>query len=297
MEVSERGLIIMTSVIDTERPASAQPPQRQRPTWVIVLAVIALVAGAIGLGFWINTELTSDNTEQSGGPLGKDGVVDGSGAVITQEREVSDFDGVVFASEGMVVITVGGEESLRIEAEDNLMPYLESTVRGGTLEIRTESGVDIDPTTEIIFAIGVDDLTAIDLSGAGTIAVGDVDTAAFEVTLRGAGDITVTSLAVEMLDVELLGAGEVTATGVADFQKVSIMGVGSYHGDELESRIADVAIPGSGDATVWVADELDVEINGTGTVAYYGDPAVTSIGGGGGRGCRSGCEVAARTPS
>jgi hypothetical protein len=280
MVVSERGLILMATTIDNERQAPVPPPPQQRPTWIIVLAVIALVAGAIGLGYWVNQELTSDNDVQSGAAVGEDGAVEGSGTVITQKRDVSGFDEVVFASEGMVVITVGGEESLRIEAEDNLMPYLESTVQGGRLEIRTESGVDIDPTTEIIFAIAADDLTAIDLSGAGTIAVGDVETTVFEVTLRGAGDITAAALTAELLEVEILGAGEVTVTGVADSQSVSIAGAGSYHGDELESSLADVAIPGSGDATVWVADELEVEINGIGTVAYYGDPEVTSSGGG-----------------
>lgn len=260
----------MTTVTDEKRPAATPPPRRHRPTWVIVLAVAAVVAGLIGLGYWVNEELASDNAVEDGG------VGEGSGTVITQERDVSGFDEVVFASEGMVVITVGGEESLRIEAEDNLMPYLESTVRGNSLEISTEAGVDIDPTTEIIFAVGVDGLSAIDLRGAGTIAVGDIEADAFAVTLSGAGAITVTSLSVDRLDVEILGAGDVTVTGAADSQDVAIRGAGSYHGDELESRVAGVSIPGSGDSTVWVSDELDIEIDGRGTVAYYGEPEVTS---------------------
>lgn len=272
----------MTTAVEREQQAAAPPPQGKRPSWIVVIAVITLVAGIAGIGYWINEELTSDDAVQSGEPVGEGDAVAGSGTVITQERDVSGFDEVIFASEGIVVITVGGEESLRIEAEDNLMGYLESTVRGGALEISTESGIDIDPTTEIIFAVGVDDLAALDLSGAGTIAVGDVDGPALDVTLRGAGEITVTSVTVERLGVELLGAGDVTVTGFADTQAVTIAGAGSYHGDELESRIADVSLPGLGDATVWVTDQLDVVIDGSGTVSYYGDPAVTSGGGGAG---------------
>lgn len=57
----------------------------------------------------------------------------GSGNLITEEREVSDFDRVELASDGELMLTQGGSESLIIEAEDNVMSYITSEVRGGTL--------------------------------------------------------------------------------------------------------------------------------------------------------------------
>ena len=38
-------------------------------------------------------------------------------------------------------------------------------------------------------------------------------------------------------------------------------------------RIADKA--GSGDGTVWVTNELDVTITGSGNITYRGEPAIT----------------------
>ena len=70
-------------------------------------------------------------------------VVRGSGDVVEEVREVSGFTGVALL-EGIGELTIkGGEtESLRIEAEDNLMPYLETEVRKGTLEIDVQDGVN-----------------------------------------------------------------------------------------------------------------------------------------------------------
>jgi hypothetical protein len=53
-----------------------------------------------------------------------------------------------------------------------------------------------------------------------------------------------------------------------------ISDIGGYDAPDLGSRAAKVVICGGGDATVWVLDTLDVQINGAGRVSYYGSPAV-----------------------
>ena len=67
---------------------------------------------------------------QVGGLMG----VRGSGNVAEEDRAVSGFTGVALAGIGELTIEVGERESLRIEAEDNLMPYLEAEVRNGMLK-------------------------------------------------------------------------------------------------------------------------------------------------------------------
>ncbi|HWL48440.1 MAG TPA: DUF2807 domain-containing protein, partial [Acidimicrobiia bacterium] len=52
--------------------------------------------------------------------------VEGSGNVITESREVSDFNEIVLGGSGRVMVEVTGTESLTIEAEDNIMPLLET---------------------------------------------------------------------------------------------------------------------------------------------------------------------------
>jgi hypothetical protein len=50
----------------------------------------------------------------------------------------------------------------------------------------------------------------------------------------------------------------------------------------VRSDVARVSMAGSGDATLWVRNELSISMAGSGDVGYYGDPQVSksSVGSG-----------------
>ena len=48
-------------------------------------------------------------------------ILDGSGDVISESREVSDFNRVVFGGVGELQLTQGDQESLTVTADDNLL--------------------------------------------------------------------------------------------------------------------------------------------------------------------------------
>jgi hypothetical protein len=182
---------------------------------------------------------------------------EGSGVLVTEQRDVSGFDRVSFEGFGTLIIVHGSEESLTIEAEDNILPKIETKVRGGTLEIGfdTNSWQDIiRPTKSITYTLTVKTLDGIALSGAGSIEAKDVDA--------------------ERFDVELSGAGSIEVSGFAASQEINVSGAGSYDSAELQSEHIDVNISGAGNATVWATESLDVNISGVGNVSYYGDPQV-----------------------
>jgi hypothetical protein len=91
---------------------------------VVVLAVVLSTLGCVcgGIGF---------------------GGVRGSGRVEEEERLVRGFTGVELATFGDLDIRLGDEEGLRIEAEDNLLPYFETEVRNGILKISSRPGVTL----------------------------------------------------------------------------------------------------------------------------------------------------------
>ena len=57
----------------------------------------------------------------------------GSGHVVSTTREASDFDTVKVDYPAQVFISQGNTESVKIEAEDNLLPGLKTEVRNGQL--------------------------------------------------------------------------------------------------------------------------------------------------------------------
>jgi len=209
--------------------------------------------------------------------------VRGSGNVVTEERQVSGFDSVALSGVGRVVITQGDEEALTIETDDNLMRYIETEVRNGTLELRLARNTIPIPSQSIVFRVSVVDLTSLDSSGAGSFEIGKLDTDRLKVTLSGAGDIGVDSLYATDLEVAISGAGNIELTGQVEAQEIDLSGLGSYNAPDLESQAASVRISGAGNTVIWVLDTLDVTISGAGNVEYFGSPEVTRDVSGAGR--------------
>ena len=174
-----------------------------------------------------------------------------------------------------MIVTVGGSDSLAIESDDNLQPFLLASVGEGTLEISTSEGTDIDPSKPPVFRIGMATIASVDLAGAGSIEITAVETDRFAVSLSGVGDVTIGAVDVDELVVDLGGVGTVSVSGVADRQDVRVAGVTIYEAANLESRTAAIDGAGTGQATIWVTDELEITAADTASVSYYGAPTVT----------------------
>lgn len=209
------------------------------------------------------------------GPVGDESGIPGSGIVVSEPRSVSGVDAVAFASEGTVIIAVGGSETLSVEADDNLQQYLEASVVDGLLTITTREGIDIAPSEPPVFRVVVEDLTAVGLMGAGTIGVDVIDAERFEIDLGGVGDITIGSVAVDELVADLTGVGTVTLAGSAGRQDLFVGGVTVYDGRDVASRATAIEAADSGRATVWVSESLNVTASGTASVEYYGTPSLS----------------------
>ena len=201
----------------------------------------------------------------------------GSGHVISQTREVSGFDAISLEYPATVLIKQGESESVKIEAEDNLLPNLKTQVSNGKLEIfyRREGGKHVNPTKVAKITIVVKDLKDVEFSSAGELIIEKLKTDNLEVSLSGAGDLKLNDIQVKGLAVSLSGAGSMSASGTADNLNLNISGLGDFDGADLHDKDAHVSISGAGSATVWVDDELSAEISGAGSVSYYGSASVT----------------------
>lgn len=198
----------------------------------------------------------------------------GSGNVVTETREVSGFDEVDLAGQGRVEVIFGDSEGLVIEAEDNLMPLLTSDVDGDTLVLGTTE--NIAPTEDVVYALTVVSLEAVEVSGSGEIVAPDVNTDSMAATISGSGDIFMTDMGVDELDTSISGSGSIEVTGVARELDVAISGSGDVNAEALSADEATVSISGSGNAVVNVADQLTADISGSGSIEYLGNPTVDS---------------------
>lgn len=180
--------------------------------------------------------------------------VTGSGRVETEEREVAGFDRIRINGAAQVFIEQAGEESLTIEAEDNLLPLLTSDIDGGRLSLGVRANTTISTTKPIIFRLKVKSVKEVQASGAGRVEATGID--------------------VPELSVGLSGAVSSVFTGTAETQEVRISGTGKFDGRGLEGRRASVTVSGAGEAAVNAAERVTAQVSGTGVVRYLGNPEV-----------------------
>lgn len=200
----------------------------------------------------------------------------GTGDIAAETREVSDFSALNLAGIGTVIVTFGDEEALRIEAEDNLLPYLESGVEGGTLTLGIREEANIVPTQGIFYYLTVRDLEEVTISGLGNIDLPQLEGTRVAINVTGGGDINVEELQAEDLEIVISGLGDLTiGAGEVQTTDILISGGGNYNARELASDEVDVQITGLGSANVWARDQLDAAISGGGSVRYVGRPQVT----------------------
>jgi hypothetical protein len=201
----------------------------------------------------------------------------GSGNVISETRKVSGFDAVSISYPAEIMITQGSSESLKIEAEDNLMPNLRTEVKGSTLEIfyRRNGNMHVNPTKTVKITIVVKDLSNVDFTSAGNLTIDGLKTNGLDVSLSGAGNLNLDKITVKTLAINLSGAGGMNASGTADDLSLDISGFGDFKGKDLHSQDARVQISGAGSATTWVDNNLDAQISGAGSIGYYGAASVT----------------------
>ncbi|MGA7269974.1 MAG: head GIN domain-containing protein [Acidimicrobiia bacterium] len=225
---------------------------------LVVIALVALVSACTTIEF------------------GSDGdKVAGSGTITTQTRPIGDFNRLVFASEGQVVLSQGDTPGLEIEADDNLQDYLEVETDGPTLTIRTRSNVDIEPSQSIVFRVGAPGLETAVMSGVGSASMNGWDAPDVAITISGTVDMGVTDLRATSLEVELTGVGNLQLSGRVEDQTIVMSGTGSYQAGDLASKSAEVTLSGVGSATVWATDQLRTDLSGTGSVSYYGSPSLS----------------------
>lgn len=211
------------------------------------------------------------------GPQGGASIVRGSGIVVVETREVSNFDRIDLAGEGNVVVSLGDDYSMTIETDDNLMELLDASVVGDTLVLATvgDEPIDIDPTDSITWSLTMPTVVGVTISGAGTIDLSGVDVDRLDAVVKGAGDINLSQLAVAHLNAAIDGAGNIRATGTAERASLRIDGAGSIEAGDLRMVDVSCAFRTAGNMVVWATGKLAVSGDGIGTVSVYGSPEVS----------------------
>lgn len=211
--------------------------------------------------------------------------VNGSGRLVREDRPVSGFERVTISTSGDLTLVQGAAEGLTIEADDNLLPHIQTEVQDGALVIRFDRqnwSQVYRPSRRITYTLAMKTLRGLAASGSVNVTAQDLTADDLRITVSGSSNVRIGRLEVETLTYTLSGSGSVQVAGRAARQDLTISGSGRYAAADLASDAVRASISGSGTATVWAHDTLDARISGSGSIGYYGRPRVNqSISGSG----------------
>lgn len=231
--------------------------KKKKLVLILVVAILTLSTTACGVNFYLPNN------------------VKGNGNLTEESRAIESFDQLDFQGIGNIYVSYGEKESLTIEAEENLLPYLETFTRGDTLVIKVENGRSITPTEPVNFYLTITSLESVDISGLGDVDLPEIEAEHFSVEISGAGDIEIEALYAESLNARMSGLGNLEIDGgEVVSQDIRISGSGKYKARRMDSQETNISISGLGSATVSVSEYLDVSISGAGDVEYYGSPEI-----------------------
>lgn len=198
--------------------------------------------------------------------------VDGNGKIVSEEREVSDFNKIDIAGAYEVFISQGNQEKIELSADENLMEYIETDVKGKTLKISSQENLNSDSPLEVY--ITIKNLEEITTSGAVEITSKEqLKLDELAVDASGASELDI-SILTSNLEIEMSGASETKLDGEADNLSIEISGAGELNAKALKTNNTSIDISGAGSAVVFAKESLKIEVSGAGSVQYKGDPKV-----------------------
>jgi hypothetical protein len=189
---------------------------------------------------------------------------------------------------GTLILAQGETPSLLIEVDQELLSELIAEVRGDTLVL----GLDEDwlggigkvitsmfnsADRKVTYYLTVPDLEKLTISGKINIECEQFKTNNLTLRVSGLGHLSFTHLDCDTLEIIISGRGEFSAAGRAEHQSVRISGSGDYEAPHLNSQSTRIVISGQGNATVRVAENLDITISGLGQVNYHGRPKLRQV--------------------
>jgi hypothetical protein len=176
-----------------------------------------------------------------------------------------------------VYITQADQTSVRVEGDENLLPYIEVLQNGDEVVIRNRNGYNLESSHGLSVHISAPAFQNISLSGAGDIESMNKLSGSenLDLELSGAGNIKM-EVDVPKLKASVSGAGSIYIHGQTKDAELSVSGAGSAHCYDLMSESTRIDVSGVGSGEVYASVHLDAQVNGVGSVHYKGNPATVT---------------------
>lgn len=200
--------------------------------------------------------------------------ISGNGRIVTQQRNVSRFDGVDIGGAMEVRLRQDATPSVRVEADENLQEYIDIHVEGGTLVVVPERGFNLRPSNKIIVYVSSPDLKDVEVSGASRL-IGETPISGnrLQVHVSGASEVNM-DVKLSELETDISGASAVQFRGSASTVSTQASGASKVRCRDLATDETTVELSGASTAEVAANKQLNIEASGASNVRYWGNASI-----------------------
>ncbi|MBG9375132.1 DUF2807 domain-containing protein [Panacibacter sp. DH6] len=212
--------------------------------------------------------------------------IKGNGIHNTETRPAGNFTRLSVGGPMNVTIRYGNSTNLTIDGDENLLPYIETTVKDGTLKIKVKDLNNINPTLKLTIQVSMTTIDGIAQAGSGTVSgSGNFESNGnTSFNMSGSGKLSLSFASFKASDISMSGSGSMQLKGNIEGQlEIHQSGSGSIDCLNAPCQSATARISGSGNMKLNAAKNLEAHISGSGAIYYSGSPSLNSHISGSGR--------------
>lgn len=198
----------------------------------------------------------------------------GSGNIINEKRSVDEFSGITVGGSFEVEVKVGATQQVEVEADDNIIKYVKTTVSGNTLRIRLEGGHSYNNVHLKVY-VTTPGLKKIDASASAEVKVLDVlkNDGKISFDANSSADIEA-EVDAPAVDAEASSSGTIKLSGKTKDYTARASSSGDIKSFELLTENADVDANSSGSIDLHASVTLKANASSSGSIEYRGAASV-----------------------
>ncbi|WP_339917780.1 head GIN domain-containing protein [Yeosuana marina] len=205
--------------------------------------------------------------------------VTGNGNVRIQDRALNESFNAIEASHGLdVFLTQGNDESIVVEADENLLQLIKTEVKNNVLHIYAEKNIGHATSKKIM--VTFKDISKISSSSGSNVVATNIITGEYlELNTSSGSDMTLT-VNTTNLNCNTSSGSDLKLSGKTDKLTADASSGSDIKAADLMTQSSRVSANSGADITVNTSKELTANANSGGDITYYGNPKTVNKNGG-----------------
>ncbi len=201
-----------------------------------------------------------------------------SSEIITDKKDLTGFDGVVFTAVGDVRLIQGNDFKFTMQGPKNVVEAVETEIVGSDLLISSSSCFNgFTGDNQLIIKITAPSFVNLEMSGTGDMkSVNTLTGEQIAIAFLGVGSLIV-DMDMDSAHTEIAGSGMVKLTGVAGKHDLLQAGTAAVDAAGLVTDTTKIVHRSNEDGYIFSNEFIEAELTGSGNVYYQGNPVVQSV--------------------